>query len=128
MDREFMEQADILFLSDEAVGDNYRVFMEQLADAYPCRIIVMGRGAKGASIYLRETGEITEMPAASVETVVNTVGAGDALFSAFLHFYTKGFAPVDALQRAQIFAAHKITVSGAANGFVSEQTVEEWVK
>ena len=126
--REFMEQADILFLSDEAVGDNYRVFMEQLADAYPCRIIVMGRGAKGASIYLRETGEITEMPAASVETVVNTVGAGDALFSAFLHFYTKGFAPVDALQRAQIFAAHKITVSGAANGFVSEQTVEEWVK
>ena len=126
--REFMEQADILFLSDEAVGDGYLAFMEQLADAYPCQIIVMGRGAKGAAIYLRETGEITEMPAAPVGTVVNTVGAGDALFSAFLHFYAKGAAPVDALQRAQIFAAHKITVSGAANGFVSEQTVEEWVK
>jgi len=126
--REFMEHADILFLSDEAVGNGYREFLMQLADAYPCRIIVMGRGSQGAAIYLRETGEITEMPAASVGTVVNTVGAGDALFSAFLHFYTKGFAPVDALQRAQIFAAHKITVSGAANGFVSEQTVEEWVK
>ena len=126
--REFMEQADILFLSDEAVGDGYLAFMEQLADAYPCQIIVMGRGAKGAAIYLRETGEITEMPAASVGTVVNTVGAGDALFSAFLHYYTKGLAPLDALQRAQIFATHKITVSGASNGFVSEQTVEEWVK
>ena len=127
-DREFMEQADILFLSDEAVGDNYRAFMEQLADAYPCRIIVMGRGAKGAAIYLRDTGELTEMPATSAGTVVNTVGAGDALFSAFLHYYTKGLAPLDALQRAQIFATHKITVSGASNGFVSEQTVEEWVK
>ena len=126
--REFMEQADILFLSDEAVGDNYRAFMEQLADAYPCRIIVMGRGAKGAAIYLRDTGELTEMPATSAGTVVNTVGAGDALFSAFLHYYTKGLAPLDALQRAQIFATHKITVSGASNGFVSEQTVEEWVK
>ena len=126
--REVMEQADILFLSDEAVGDNYRAFMEQLADAYPCRIIVMGRGAKGAAIYLRDTGELTEMPATSAGTVVNTVGAGDALFSAFLHYYTKGLAPLDALQRAQIFATHKITVSGASNGFVSEQTVEEWVK
>lgn len=126
--REFMEQADILFLSDEAVGDGYRAFMAQLADAYPCRIIVMGRGAKGAAIYLRDTGELTEMPATSAGTVVNTVGAGDALFSAFLHYYTKGLAPLDALQRAQIFATHKITVSGASNGFVSEQTVEEWVK
>ena len=126
--REFMEQADILFLSDEAVGDGYLAFMEQLADAYPCQIIVMGRGAKGAAIYLRDTGELTEMPATSAGTVVNTVGAGDALFSAFLHYYTKGLAPLDALQRAQIFATHKITVSGASNGFVSEQTVEEWVK
>lgn len=125
--REFMEHADILFLSDEAVGDGYRAFMEQLADAYPCQIIVMGRGSRGAAMYLRETGQITEMTAPAVGTVVNTVGAGDALFSAFLHFYAKGLRPADALQRAQIFAAHKITVSGASSGFVTEQTVEDWV-
>ena len=125
--REFMEHADILFLSDEAVGDRYREFIGQLAAVYPCRIIVMGRGAKGAAMYLRQTGQILEMPAVSVGPVVNTVGAGDALFSGFLHFYAKGFAPVEALQRAQIFAAHKITVSGAGNGFVTEQTIEEWM-
>ncbi len=124
--REFMEQADILFLSDEMVGDGYRDFICSLAATYPCRVIVMGRGAQGAALYQRETGEIVEMPAAAVGVVVNTVGAGDALFSAFLHFYAKGFAPVDALQRAQVFAAHKITVSGASNGFVTEKTVEEW--
>ena len=126
--REFMEYADILFLSDEAVGDGYRAFMEKIADAYSCQIIVMGRGARGAAMYLRETGQITDMPAVSAGTVVNTVGAGDALFSAFLHYYAKGLAPLDALRRAQIFAAHKITVNGASNGFVSEQTVEEWAK
>ena len=124
--REFMEYADILFLSDEAVGNGYRDFLMQLADTYPCRIIVMGRGAQGVAVYLRETGQIIEMPAASVGTVVNTVGAGDALFSAFLHYYAKGFSPVDALQRAQIFAAHKITVSGASKGFVTEQVIEAW--
>ena len=123
--REFMAHADILFLSDEAVGEDYREFIAQLAANYPCRIIVLGRGAKGAAIYLRETGETTEMPAASVGTVVNTVGAGDALFSGFLHFYAKGYHPLEALTRAQVFAAHKITVSGAANGFVTEQKVED---
>ncbi len=125
--REFMEHADILFLSDEAVGNGYREFLMQLADAYPCRIIVMGRGAQGAAMYLRETGQIIEMPAASVGTVVNTVGAGDALFSAFLHFYGKGFSPLDALKRAQIFAAHKITANGASNGFVSEKEIDQWL-
>ena len=124
--REFMEHADILFLSDEAVGDDYRAFMAQLAATYPCQVIVMGRGAKGAAIYLRQTGEITEQPAVCTGPVVNTVGAGDALFSAFLHFYAKGIAPTEALRRAQIFAAHKITVSGASNGFVTEQTVEDF--
>ena len=125
--REFMEHADILFLSDEHIGEDYRGFLRQLAAAYPCRIMVLGRGAKGAALYLRETDEITEMPAVSVGTVVNTVGAGDALFSGFLHYYAKGLDPVEALRRAQIFAAHKITVSGASNGFVTDQIVEAWV-
>ena len=124
--REFMEYADILFLSDEAAGDRYRDLIYALSAEYPCRIIVMGRGAQGAAMYLRETGEIIEMPAASAGTVVNTVGAGDALFGSFLHFYGKGLSPVDALARAQVFAAHKITANGASNGFVPEQTVEAW--
>ena len=98
--------------------------MLQLADTYPCQILVMGRGAKGAAIYLRQTGRITDLPAEYAGRVVNTVGAGDALFSSFLHFYGKGYDPVAALRRAQVFAAYKITVSGAAQGFVPEQTVE----
>ena len=124
--REFMEYADILFLSDENIGDDYQAFLWELAHTYGCKIIVLGRGAKGAAIYLREIDQITEMPAVNAGKVVNTVGAGDALFSAFLHFYAKGYDATAALHRAQIFAAHKITVSGAAKGFVSEATIEKW--
>ena len=123
--REFMEAADILFLSDEAAGDDPYGFIEELEDAYHTPIIVMGRGSKGALMYLREDNWFHEMPAAHVGDVVNTVGAGDALFSAFLHLYAKGLHPVDALRRAQIFAAAKIRVSGASKGFVSEREVEE---
>ena len=122
--REFMELADILFLSDEAVGDEYCSFMKRLADTYPSRIIVVGRGSKGAAIYLRGSTEIISLPACRTDRIVNTVGAGDALFSAFLHYFTKGMAPVEALQRAQIFAAKKIAVSGASMGFVSEKEIE----
>lgn len=123
--REFMEYADILFFSDESIGEHYQDFLWLLAHTYGCKIIVLGRGARGAAIYLRETNQIIEMPAFSLGHVVNTVGAGDALFSAFLHYHTKGFDPIAALQRAQIFAAHKITVSGASNGFISELEIEQ---
>lgn len=122
--REFMAYADILFLSDEGIGENYRPFLWELAHTYGPEVIVLGRGGKGAAMYLRQRDEIVEMGAASAGPVVNTVGAGDALFSGFLHFYAKGFEPEAALCRAQTFAAHKITVSGASNGFVDEQTVE----
>ena len=123
--RDFMACADILFLSDEAVGDNYRGFMMELAHAYGPQVIVMGRGSKGAAMYLRITDGIIELPAVSVGPVVNTVGAGDALFSGFLHYYAKGLHPVECLRRAQTFASAKIGVSGASRGFITEDRVEE---
>ena len=122
--REFMECADILFLSDEAVGDNYRELISRLYDTYHNKVIVIGRGAEGAAMYLGESGELIEMPAHQISDVVNTVGAGDALFSAFVHFYSKGGSPVESLVMAQKFAAHKITVGGASAGFLTEAELE----
>ena len=59
-----------------------------------------------------------------VGPVVNTVGAGDALFSCFLHSYAKGLSPLESLHRAQLFASAKIGTSGASNGFITEQQLE----
>jgi len=81
---------------------------------------------KGAAMYLREENRIVEMDAVRVGEIVNTVGAGDALFSAFVHYYAKGLHPVAALQRAQLFASAKIGVSGASQGFVTEKQIETW--
>lgn len=122
--RDFMEQADVLFLSDEAIGGDYRPFLLELERAYGTRIIVLGRGSKGAAMYLREEQRFVEMPAVRVGEVINTVGAGDALFSAFVHYYAKGLSPAEALSRAQVFASAKIGTSGASKGFITEEKVE----
>ena len=79
-------------------------------------------------MYLRDENRFIEMPAFRTDAAVNTVGAGDALFAAFLNFYGKGFAPVEALERAQMFAALKIRVSGAARGFSTEAEIEGALK
>lgn len=123
--RDFLETADILFLSDEGIGDDYHGFVMELAHTYGNRIIVLGRGSRGAALYQAETDRIIELPAVHVGQVVNTVGAGDALFSAFVHYCAKDMTPVDALNRAQIFASAKIGTSGAAKGFINEETVEQ---
>ena len=122
--RDFMQYADILFLSDEGIGEDYRGFITELEQAYGTKIIVLGRGSKGAAMYLKEQDGFFELPAVRVGEVVNTVGAGDALFSSFVHYYAGGVDPIEALARAQIFASAKIRVSGASKGFVTEDEVE----
>ena len=122
--REFMEAADILFLSDEGLGDDYRGFIMELGDLYHNQIIVLGRGGKGAALYLPQAGQFHELPAVQVGPVVNTVGAGDALFSSFIHGYARGLSPLEALHRAQLFASAKIGTSGASRGFITEAELE----
>ena len=84
--REFMEAADILFLSDESVWEDYHAFLWELSRTYNPQIIVLGRGSKGTAMYVRADDRIYDLEAVHVGEVVNTVGAGDALFSAFVHF------------------------------------------
>ena len=106
--------------SDQVVSDLY----------FPMVIETLGLNVRWETSnynWIQTDGSITELPAVYAGQVVNTVGAGDALFSGFLHFYAKGYAPLDALHRAQVFAAHKIMANGASNGFISEGAVEDFV-
>lgn len=123
--KDFMQYADILFLSDEGIKTDYRAFLMDLEQRYENEIIVLGMGKKGALMYVKKEEKFYELPAVSVGEVVNTVGAGDALFSSFVHYYVKGNSPVDALKKAEIFASYKIGSDGAANGFADEETVEK---
>lgn len=120
----FMESANILFLSDENIKTDYREFLMTIENKYKNDIIVLGMGKKGALMYVKQEDEFYEMPAVTVGEVVNTVGAGDALFSSFVHYYTKGFSPIECLKKAQIFASYKIGFDGAAVGFADEKIID----
>ena len=129
--RDFMQYAHIVFMSDEIiVSDNKNPwdFLKQMYSMYTPKVIVLGRGSKGALMYLGEKDEFVELPAVKTNEIVNTVGAGDALFSAFVHFYAKGMDVTECLKRAQIFASLKIAYNGASLGFASEEEIEGWYK
>ena len=116
--REFMDYADILFLSDENINGDYKDFIMSLENAYGNDVIVLGRGDKGALMYVKAEERFYEFPAVSVGNVVNTVGAGDALCSSFVHFYAKGLKADEALMRAQIFASYKIGFDGVTKELI----------
>lgn len=122
--KDFMEAADILFLSDEAIPCEPYDFITSIKEKYKAEVIVMGCGKNGVIYYDRRNDQIDCMKAYPVEDIVNTIGAGDALFSSFLHFYVKGNTVKDSLAKAQIFAGLKIRSNGAAEGFVTEDEVE----
>ena len=60
-----------------------------------------------------------------VRPIISTVGAGDSLLSSFVHGFASGLEPIQALERAVLFAAHKIGEVGAANGFLNANELEQ---
>lgn len=126
--KDFMSMANILFLSDEGIEGDYHDFVKVLAQTYGNDIIVLGMGKRGALMYVKAEEAFTELPAHKTDSVVNTVGAGDSLFSSFLHFYAKGLSPRECLEKAQAFAAYKIGFDGASEGFATEKELEQWME
>lgn len=121
--KEFLEYSDIVFMSDERISGTPENFITKLSEKFNNKIIVVGLGKEGALLYIRKDNFIGRFPAITVGTVVNTVGAGDALFSAFVHFYAKDYNPYEALKKAIIFAANKIRFNGGASGFINEEEI-----
>lgn len=119
---DFMRGAHVLFMSDEHMDDPAE-FTRAVAAEYGNDIVVTGLGGDGALLHVKGGG-ITHHPAVATRPIVNTIGAGDALFSAFLHYFVKGEGPQQALRKAMYFASHKIGAKGAAEGFLGESELE----
>ncbi|MBE6737287.1 MAG: carbohydrate kinase family protein [Ruminococcaceae bacterium] len=116
----FMRAADILFLSNENIKGREKDFVKELISVYSPKIVVVGMGSEGALLYTAETGSFTEVPAVYTRPVVNTVGAGDSLYSSFIHFYAKTRDALYSLKKAVYFASYKIGAKSASEGFLSE--------
>ncbi len=116
--RDFMAAADILFMSDESLPCAPEDWAHKIQNRYGNEIIVIGLGAEGALLSVRSDNFMERVPAMKLRRVVNTIGAGDALFSAFVHTYSHTHDPYTSIKKATIFASHKIGETGAAEGFL----------
>ena len=124
--KDFMKNANILFLSNEAIIGREEEFVKALYERYHNDIIVAGCGESGALLYEGRNDRFYHQNAVAPKGIVSTVGAGDALFSAFIYFYKKGENIEKCLQKAVLFAGLKISATGGSNGFVSEEEIEKY--
>jgi sugar/nucleoside kinase (ribokinase family) len=116
---DFMQHTDILFMSHEALPVAPAAWVEALQQRYPADVVVVGMGAQGALLALRGRPSVF-VGAARTRPVVSTVGAGDALFAGFLHFFAAGLDAEQALRNAVVFASYKIGERGGSAGFLDE--------
>lgn len=125
--QDFMAAADILFMSDEKLPCPPEEWARRIQDRYGTPLVIIGLGSAGALLAVRQDGYIGHVPAVQTRPVVNTIGAGDALFSAFVHGYLRTRDPYAALRQAVVFASYKIGEKGGAAGFLDARALEEWV-
>ncbi len=125
---ELLRLADIVYLGDDNIIDSSYDFVKKLADTYGSQVVILGQGAKGLIIYSRKDDLIAHYHTVKTNEIVNTVGAGNSLFSCFLHFYISTGDAVRAVKNALLFASYKIGFMGTSNGFLSEDRLEHWYK
>jgi len=118
---DYIKYSDILFLSNENIIGNENDMIVRLSESFNHEIIVISMGENGLLIYVKEKREIKHINAVRTREVVNTIGAGDALFSCFIHFYHKTKDPYYSIQLAALFASYKIGENGGAKGFLTEE-------
>jgi ribokinase len=124
---DYMASADILFQSHEKLPCAPAEWLQQIQQRYNPLVAVIGMGGNGALLAGRDL-PLQHIPAVVTRPIVNTIGAGDALFSAFLHGYLTSGDAVAALRQAVIFASYKIGVAGAADGFLNAAELAAWVQ
>jgi len=122
---DYMAAADILFLSDELLPCGPETFAQRLQERYDTAVIVIGLGRDGALLAVRDDNFCERVPAVTTRPVINTIGAGDALFSSFNYYYGKNLDPYEAIRKAVLFASYKIGAAGAAEGFLRAEELEK---
>ena len=122
--RDWLEAATIIFQSHEGFPEPPHERAEAILARFPARIVVIGMGGQGSLLAERDR-PVRHIPAAQVRPVVNTIGAGDAFFAAFVHFYAALGDPLAAIERASLFAAYKVGANGGAEGLLSQAAFTE---
>lgn len=123
--RDFIQYANILFMSDEGITGSPEAFARKILDEYGNDVLVIGLGSKGALLCVKKDGFIGRFKAIKTREIINTIGAGDALFSCFLHYYNKTGDPYLSIRKAIVFASWKIGEKGSAQGLLNEEALDD---
>jgi len=117
--RDWMAAARVLFCSHERLPVPPAAWVRLVQERYGTPVVVVGCGAAGAVLGVRETGQIVEVAAVAPRGVVSTAGAGDALAAAFMHVYAAGGDPCAAIRRAVLFAGWAVGAPPGGRVFLS---------
>ena len=123
-----MAAAHVLFMSHERLPAPPEEWAHAVLTRYSPEVLVVGLGNQGALLAVQRDGFLGRFPAVSIRPVVSTVGAGDALFSAFVDGYARTRDPYGALRRAICFAAYKIGAAGGADGFLNASALDDLLR
>ncbi|MBR1479070.1 MAG: carbohydrate kinase family protein [Lachnospiraceae bacterium] len=123
---DFLENASILYFSDDTLTGDPFDFVRDISDRYGTEIIILGQGSKGLILFDRNKELNVHYNPVKTNEVVNTAGAGNALFACFLHYYQETHDSVNAIKNANLFASYKIGYMGTSNGFMTVEQVEQW--
>ena len=126
--RAYLAHAEVLFMSDEGLPESPPAWAGRVMARYQPHVVVVGAGAQGAWLHTPAGVAPELIPAVPVRPVVSTIGAGDALFSSFLHGYLETRDPRAALRQAVVFAGYKIGETSAAAGFLSAPALRDLAK
>ena len=123
---DFLEPAKILYFSDDTLAEDPYAFIERISSTYGTEIIILGQGSEGLILYDRTQNLRVHYKTVKTNEVVNTIGAGNALFACFLHYYMENGDSVNAIKNALLFASYKIGYMGTSNGFMTTDQLEQW--
>jgi sugar/nucleoside kinase (ribokinase family) len=110
--RDWMAAAQVLFCSHERLPVPPARWVSMVQERYPAPVVVVGCGAGGALLGVRDSGEIRHVPAVAPRGVTSTAGAGDALAAGFMHVYAATGDPHAAIEQAVVFAGYAVGEPG----------------
>ncbi|MBE5825795.1 MAG: carbohydrate kinase family protein [Butyrivibrio sp.] len=123
---DFLEPAKVLYFSDDTLTEDPYDFIKRISDTYGTEIIILGQGSEGLILFDRTQDLRVHYNTVKTNDVVNTIGAGNALFACFLHYYMETGDSVNAIKNALLFASYKIGYMGTSNGFMTPDQLNQW--
>lgn len=104
----WLRAARIISCSHDRLPTSPESWVRSLWRRYGTDVVLIGCGAHGAVLGLRERDSLWHVDAVSPRGVRYTSGAGDTLLASFLHHYLSLGDPVAAIRRAVLTAGWKI--------------------